>query len=646
MAGWTHVGVSGVNPTTESVAVNLVCPAGTQVGDLMCAVVACETEGHNPAPITPPAGWTEIIQHNTRPDMAANHPVLAVFYRIATSDDVAGTTTYSFSWAHTATARVGAIVTKRGVHRTSPHVMTPAPRFFKDQTNIDGGDIIIEAATDLALLTVVGMDDFSRTWTPPSEYTERYDAAGTGTGNDDHLSLGVFDDDSALNGSHVAVASGFLFQAIGIESVFRRNPSPLAPSPAAPANFSSDQAQTWTHNFSDDMPGDVQTARQWRVFRVSDGALVHDTGKVATASLEYILPASTLPNGSKYQRQVRVWDIDDNVSAWSNLQSFYVSAAPVATITSPTEAQVVGASSHDIVIDYTDLEGEAKSAYQVIVTRTDVAETILDTGKVLSTADPQTQQVTGLENAGAYTVEAYVWDHRGIKSAADTVNFTVDYAEPPQPTGIVADGGHFLRLGITNPSPTGAEVVAAYNDIFRREVGGEWIRIVAELDVNESYDDHAVASGVIYEYKVTAYTGGGGARDSEVASGFVTLAQTWFHDPVDPSGSSWGTRSRRLARSHSKELEVAMMRFDGRIHPVAEFGDAINESVTFNVLMLKDTDELETWRALVARKTTVCYRDSRGRKVFGVISNLTEDDHPIGAEVPIQVTATHYTEAV
>jgi hypothetical protein len=51
--------------------------------------------------------------------------------------------------------------------------------------------------------------------------------------------------------------------------------------------------------------------------------------------------------------------------------------------------------------------------------------------------------------------------------------------------------------------------------------------------------------------------------------------------------------------------------------------------------------------ALVQRKATLCYRDGRGRKVFGVITGLpVAEERSWGYTVTVRVDRVDYTEAV
>src|SRR5690606_32266100 len=98
---------------------------------------------------------------------------------------------------------------------------------------------------------------------------------------------------------------------------------------ASPAAFS------WS--FSDDNTGDAQTAYELEITRQSDGVLVYDAGKVFSSAQSHTVPASTLSNAQAYYWRVRVWDLADAVSAWSQQGSFSTLSTAITTITSPGE---------------------------------------------------------------------------------------------------------------------------------------------------------------------------------------------------------------------------------------------------------------------------------------------------------------------
>jgi hypothetical protein len=62
--------------------------------------------------------------------------------------------------------------------------------------------------------------------------------------------------------------------------------------------------------------------------------------------------------------------------------------------------------------------------------------------------------------------------------------------------------------------------------------------------------------------------------------------------------------------------------------------------------MLRDSDDFAVLGDLVRSRETLCYRDGRGRKMFGVIKQMPSTDERYGYSVEIEFTEIDYTEVV
>jgi len=110
VVGYTTSSLSSSAATSYSVTV----PAGVLVGDFMLSV-----DSNNPGTGgAGPTGWTFLASNITTSPSVVGY---SLWYRIATSADVAGTTTYT--WTVTGSSRVGgAIIAFRGVDNSNPVV--------------------------------------------------------------------------------------------------------------------------------------------------------------------------------------------------------------------------------------------------------------------------------------------------------------------------------------------------------------------------------------------------------------------------------------------------------------------------------------------------------------------------------------------
>ena len=61
---------------------------------------------------------------------------------------------------------------------------------------------------------------------------------------------------------------------------------------------------------------------------------------------------------------------------------------------------------------------------------------------------------------------------------------------------------------------------------------------------------------------------------------------------------------------------------------------------------LKSWDDVEAFIAFVDRKETVLYRDVKGRKVYGVLGNLSVTDERGGYSVSFTLTEVDHSEEV
>lgn len=192
--------------------------------------------------------------------------------------------------------------------------------------------------------------------------------------------------------------------------------------------------------------------------------------------------------------------------------------------------------------------------------------------------------------------------------------------------------------------PTNPMVVS--NEVFRRKAGEtSWQRIAQGIAPNSVYDDYAVASGVDYEYKVKANGNNGTYTESDVSAGRVTFSGVWLHCVDDPAGT---VHRFALSSGNSDEWRTdgSLMKFAGRKRPVAAFGENEDGRIVANLQMLRNRGDREALQNIVSRKTPVCYRDNRGRKMFGVIFQLPSNDAFYGYSAQVSIDEIDYKEEV
>jgi hypothetical protein len=426
------------------------------------------------------------------------------------------------------------------------------------------------------------------------------------------------------------------------------NSPPNAPALTPHANFDATQATTFQWTYSDPDASDSQSAYQLQIVDTSTGQTVKDTGKVASTAQSYTLAANTLQNGKRYQWRVTTWDQSGAQSPWSAYSTFETAAPPTVAITSPTAGGTVATSSVTPQWSYSDPAGNQQATYQV---------QLLDSNNVVlwdsgQQSDPQgtVRALTvgqTLQNNTTYKVKVTVTNAKGIQTTSATVTFTVSFTPPAVPTLTATPQNGYIHLAINNPAPSGSQPTVAYNDIYRRETGtSTWTRIATNIPNNGVYDDYAVASGKQYDYKVVANGNNGTTSESAVATASITLHGAWIHVASNPAGTIHQFPYDGEGRSADHNLTATMMAFEGRTLPVADIADQETQSIKITVQCLRGSNDLQALRNLLAAKQTVLYRDSRGRKVYGVISALPERDERWGTSVDLTIQAVDYQEAI
>ena len=424
------------------------------------------------------------------------------------------------------------------------------------------------------------------------------------------------------------------------------NLPPVAPTLAAVAPFDASASKTLTWTFNDPNAGDTQSAYELQIVKVSDSSTVVSTGKVTSTQAQRVITAATLTNGETYQWRVRTWDFEDEVGPYSAYGQFDTSTAGTLTIIAPSVDNDPG----NITADYTvtwSVTGATQAAYKVRVIRTSDSAVHSDTGWVASVATSKV--ITGLSSGVEYRVEVTARSGALVETNTAQRLITPAFSNPMTPTIVLTNETAYVHVVVNNPTPTGDLPEVTTNQLYRRKSGEtDWVHI-ANLGYNGSYNDYAVGSGIWYEYYVL-----GIANSSQSASAIGNIVVTSFkgvyiHDPDDPAGTITHFLYGNLTRKSDVSVSATSMKFVGRTSPVFDFGDNEEENVsaTFDVPFgdewLSGVSYLQN---LVRGRDVFCYRDNRGRVIFGVAGGVGVSDQRWGSAVGMTVERADYTEMV
>lgn len=268
---------------------------------------------------------------------------------------------------------------------------------------------------------------------------------------------------------------------------------------------------------------------------------------------------------------------------------------------------------------------------------------IVDSGEIQGTIDQYILK-SRLEDNKSYTFKVRISDEHNIWSDWGIKESTVNFIKPPIPTFSLylnPERGSTI-IKIQNPTPGAGEELTVFNDIFRKEGNGEWLRIAANV-ISEFNDLTIKPKSEVY-YKVRAI-GQNGYVDS------ATKGTEFIMRYSDLSVVGELEKHVKLKYNDRKQQNSgytgSLLVFSGRNKPVVEFDDSRTNDIAleFEITNKKDLDMLQD---IIDSRKTLLYRDSRGRKLYGsVISKLNVQDSEFNYyTVGFTFTETDFNEVV
>lgn len=429
------------------------------------------------------------------------------------------------------------------------------------------------------------------------------------------------------------------------------NRVPNAPVLTAPGQFTAQTAKLFTWAFSDPNPADRQSAVEATVRRQSDAVTMYSTGKVATSSAAFTLAASTLSNATTYEWRVRVYDSSDTVSDWSAWQPFSTAAAGVVNIIEPVLDGDAPASARVAVTwTFTAPSAVTQVAFRVRAVRTDTNTVVFNSGFINGPA-VRTYTVSGLVSDVEQRIEVIVQDSSDTFSSTAERLIVPSFSAPDQPTIQAAPSeseteGPAILVSVTNPTPTGDLPPAGRNDVYRAETGTDLFTKIGECPPNGEFLDYGVAANTPYDYAVHAVADGEAISDP-VAGVVTTFLGMSLHLASDPSGTVRAFPYGGTDNSDEVSAKGSELRFVGRTYPVFDFGEQLSESVKVTITAPYGPDyaaDVAYLRGVARSRATHCFRDGRGRKVFGVVTAVTTSNAAWGSTAAMTVQRVDYDE--
>lgn len=146
-----------------------------------------------------------------------------------------------------------------------------------------------------------------------------------------------------------------------------------------------------------------------------------------TMQLKHSLPANTLVNGTLYNIRVAVVDVNNNISEYSDPVLFYCFTTPTFTFDNLISNQIVGNSSYQLTMSYSQQEGESLQSWEISLY--DTSQSKIQGSGVKYTNDIK-YTLTNLEDNQTYYIKATCFTLNGMEVETEYIPFSVNYKQP------------------------------------------------------------------------------------------------------------------------------------------------------------------------------------------------------------------------
>ena len=198
--------------------------------------------------------------------------------------------------------------------------------------------------------------------------------------------------------------------------------SPTLISPILP--FPSTISHTFIFNV--DSSGDQITQNNLVIENILDNSIVYNQ-IVESFQYSHSIDANTLINGTQYRAKIRVGNINNEFSDFSDSVVFYCFSTPLVSMSNITEGIVVNSSSVTPIGVFTQLEDEELESYRYY---------LYDSNSVLLSVSTEkfdgllTHTFSGLKDNESYKIELKTYTVNSITTSSGLISFSVNYISP------------------------------------------------------------------------------------------------------------------------------------------------------------------------------------------------------------------------
>lgn len=343
---------------------------------------------------------------------------------------------------------------------------------------------------------------------------------------------------------------------------------------------------------------------------------------------EYTLPADTLSGGGMSWR-IRISNNRGTWCDWSEEVRNQVIAAPLKPIINAIDGSVARPTI--------TWQSTQQLAFQVIVLSQDETTVLYDSDTINSKTALHKIPVF-LEN-DRYIVKVRVMNGYAMWSKWGVVNAFIETDKPSEAKLIAAKMVNGIRLLISDVDESATSLI-----IYRSDVSGEYQPIKTLLPNERAWADYSCVGFASYFVRTVCGDVFSDSQRSAERPYIQHCAIASVSDLADMMAVKY-RRGDYIAPNTEEVYGVTLVSFAGRRLPVADFADASSRLFSFDA-SFTSMEQFEQFRQIVQRKETVLYRDSKDRKIYGVIDNLPSTNVRKFTDITITIQEVDYCEVI
>lgn len=444
------------------------------------------------------------------------------------------------------------------------------------------------------------------------------------------------------------------------------NVAPNAPVFGPIPNFDANVGYTFKWAFSDPNPKDKQAKYEIEIDNNTTLATAIHTGVVTSTATQYTIAASALAQNTTFRIRMRLYDQQNATGTWSNYQTFSTSDVGLATITDPVDDNQTGSADNYLVKwSYTTSGTATQNGFRLKMVRVSDSVTLYDSGAVSSTAT--SQQVTNIPNGVQVRFDLYLTNTNSQTTQTTSRLFITSYYAPAAITTFAAAlNGPQVDLSWTVPGNVGSQNYPQTIAIYRYTQLDPTPVIIGRVDgaVN-LFSDLVPAANTAPVYYAVSETDTGSTKSNEAGPGNVAFFGAAINESTSDPANPWYPTLNLFyggpSSQEGKTLSGTVLQFAGRKRGATAYGTDAQHTVQFKAvipfignpvgslessLTSDSTTMLRNFDLMIEDRVVLCFRDGRGRRIFGTVLSYTINDTQMGSELSFTINEADFTEVI